>query len=375
MSSSIRVLHVYRTYYPDTEGGLEEVIRQICLNTRNLGVESRVFVLSPVPEPSLVKRPEAEVYRSRQNFEIASCGVGLNALSRFNELIAWCDVVNYHFPWPFGDLLDLLSRVKKPKVVTYHSDIVRQRILSKFYAPLMTRFLGGVDYIIPTSTNYAVTSQVLGQFTDKIRAIPIGISDQSKAHIPSQIQADVQEKLGKDFILFLGVIRYYKGLKILMDAVKGMSTRCVIAGGGPLEGEMQEYARRRSITNVEFIGRVNNETKLALLKLCSVLVLPSHLRSEAFGVVLVEGSMMSKPLICAEIGTGTSYVNLDGETGFVVPPDNSSRLQAAIVQLMEDSNLANTMGAAARKRYETFFSGERMGAEYADLYREINSRS
>ena len=47
--TAMKVLHVYRTYFPDSQGGLEEVIRQICLNTRVQGVESRIFSLSTDP--------------------------------------------------------------------------------------------------------------------------------------------------------------------------------------------------------------------------------------------------------------------------------------------------------------------------------------
>ena len=51
----MKVLHVYRTYFPDSQGGLEEAIRQICLNTQSEGVESRVFFLSKNPRPKLVE--------------------------------------------------------------------------------------------------------------------------------------------------------------------------------------------------------------------------------------------------------------------------------------------------------------------------------
>ena len=57
----MKVLHVYRTYFPDSQGGLEEVIRQICLATRDHGVTSKVFTLSDEPFPHTLPRVEAEV--------------------------------------------------------------------------------------------------------------------------------------------------------------------------------------------------------------------------------------------------------------------------------------------------------------------------
>ena len=56
----MRVLHVYRTYFPDTQGGLEEAIRQICASTKVHGVENRVFMLSRNPQPAIINRPEVD---------------------------------------------------------------------------------------------------------------------------------------------------------------------------------------------------------------------------------------------------------------------------------------------------------------------------
>jgi len=74
-------------------------------------------------------------------------------------------------------------------------------------------------------------------------------------------------------------------------------------------------------------------------------------------------------MISCEIGTGTSFVNADGETGIVVKPDDTAALAAAMNRLFEDESLAKQYGAAARKRYEKLFSANALGAAYAALYR------
>jgi len=81
--------------------------------------------------------------------------------------------------------------------------------------------------------------------------------------------------------------------------------------------------------------------------------------------------MYSKPMVCCEIGSGTSYVNEDLVTGFVVPPDSPKSLSDALNKLIDDENLAKKMGQAARIRYEQNFSGEALGKSYSNLYREI----
>ena len=121
------MLHVYKTYFPDTQGGLEECIRQICLGTTAHGDENRVLSLSRDQRPEVLPRPEAELHRFPLTIELFSNSISVKAFGAFPGLARWADVVHYHFPWPFADLLHLWHRPRAATVLTYHSDIVRQR--------------------------------------------------------------------------------------------------------------------------------------------------------------------------------------------------------------------------------------------------------
>jgi rhamnosyl/mannosyltransferase len=202
--------------------------------------------------------------------------------------------------------------------------------------------------------------------------IPLGIDENS---YPVADDVSVLRRLGlaerEPYFLFIGVLRYYKGLHVLMETARQVNAKVVIAGSGP-EGEtLHEHARRLGATNVIFAGQVTDAEKLALLQRCRALVLPSHLRSEAYGMVLVEAAMFGKPMISCEIGTGTSFVNADGETGFVVTPEDPAALAVAMNSLLEDDELSERFGHAARQRYERKFSGEVLGKSYAALYQEV----
>ncbi len=369
----MRVLHAYRTYFPDTQGGLEEVIRQICLNTRSLGAESRVLSLSPSSPRKILRREEARVYLAKQSLEIASCSMSWSALGYFRKLADWADVVHYHHPWPFADVLHFAARVKKPTVLTYHSDIVRQKLLGKLYAPFMNYFLGAVDRIVCTSENYFATSDVLPRFADKVDVIPIGINESSNPEPSPDTLADVEQRYGRDFFLFVGVLRYYKGLHILLDAIKNAPYRVVIVGSGPTEQELKRQAEQLGLDNAVFTGYLPDEEKISLFHLCRGVVFPSYMRSEAFGVTLLEGAIYGKPLISTEVGSGTSHVNVDGETGLVVPPGSHKALREAMDQLYYRPDMARLMGKRARERYERLFTGELMGRRYFDLYRELST--
>jgi rhamnosyl/mannosyltransferase len=206
----------------------------------------------------------------------------------------------------------------------------------------------------------------------KVRIIPLGIEESS---YPKAGDNAVFNRLGVEadepYFLFIGVLRYYKGVQFLVRAAKTLGAKVVIAGSGPEGANLQALAATEGVGNVVFAGQVSDTEKVALLKRCLALVLPSHLRSEAYGMVLLEASMFGRPLISCEIGTGTSYVNAHEETGFVVEPQSPAALALAMNTLLNDDALSARMGVTARSRYEKLFSGPALGRAYADLFREI----
>jgi rhamnosyl/mannosyltransferase len=374
----VKVVHVYRTYFPDPPGGLQEAIRQIALSTRACGVEPRIFTLSPTPRPAEIAFPEGRVVREKSWAAPASCDLGgLAALSRYREMAGWADVVHFHFPWPFADVLNLLGRTKKPTVMTYHSDIVRQKALGAVYGPLMRRTLRSMSAVVATSPAYARTSEALTACVakERLKTIPLGIIDYRDERCSPAAQRDIGQRLGladgEPYFLALGVLRYYKGLHTLIEAAPGIGAKIVIAGSGPERERLTELASQKNASNVVFAGQVTHDEKVALLKGCRAMVLPSHLRSEAFGMVLVEAAMFGKPVVCCEVGSGTSYVNQDGVTGFVVPPEHPDELARVVNTLLRDGALAARMGQAARARYEALFSGDALGRAYTALYDEV----
>ena len=372
---SLSVLHVYRTYFPDPPGGLQEAIRQIALATGAQGVSNTIFTLSPQPHPALLLQPEARVVRCRSWMAPASCDIGgVAAFKTFARLAREADVLHYLYPWPFADVLHTLMCPDKPVVLTYISDVVRQRWLGAAYAPLMWHSLRQARVIVANSPAYAQTSPVLSHpdIRGKVRIIPLGIEESS---YPKEGDEAIFDRLGvrmdEPYFLFIGVLRYYKGIHFLVQAAKTVGAKVVIAGSGPEGASLQALAAKEEAGNIVFAGQISDAEKVALLKSCRALVLPSYLRSEAYGMVLVEAAMFGRPLISCEIGTGTSYVNAHEETGFVVEPESPSALAAAMNTLLNDDGLSAQMGEAARKRYEKLFSGPALGRAYADLFREI----
>ena len=374
----LQALQVYRTYFPDPPGGLQEAVRQIAISTSSFGVQTKVFALSPKPDPATISRPEGMVIRARSWAAPASCDLGgVTAFRRFAEVCSQSDVIHYQFPWPFADVLHAVVRPQIPAVLTYQSDVIRQKILGAMYEPLMWRTLKSMRIIVATSPAYVRTSAVLSDpsIRDKVRVIPNGIVEESYS---KEADAGVFDRIGlfrgEPYFLFIGVLRYYKGLHTLVQAARHVGARIIIAGSGPEDRNLKELANGLGANNIIFAGQISEGEKVALLQSCRALVLPSHLRSEAFGMVLVEAAMFGRPQISCEIGTGTSFVNAHEESGIVIPPENPDELGRAMSHLLGDPSLADRMGLAARARYERLFSGNALGNSYADLYREVAGR-
>lgn len=367
----MRVLHFYRTYFPETMGGVEQVIYQIARGVSAHGIETEVLTLTKAAEKDTLAIENHLVHRARLDFQIASTGFSASALLRFIQLARQADLIHYHFPWPFMDVVHFASLVRKPTVVTYHSDIIRQQFLLNFYRPLMHCFLTHVDCIVATSSNYFSTSRVLECYRKKTQVIPIGLDKASYPEINSALLQYWQTRIGERFFLFVGMIRYYKGLHILLDAVRGTDFPVVILGSGPVEKELRKHAERLNLKNVHFLGALSDEDKVALIKLSLAIVFPSHLRSEAFGISLLEGAMFGKPMISSEIGTGTSYINIHNETGLVVPPSNPRAFRDAMGFLWHHPEIAAKMGENAKARYWRLFTSEYMATSYVNLYKRL----
>lgn len=360
----MRVLHVFKTYLPDSFTGVERVIWQLCEGAAQRGVESHVLCLSEHASAGPIPIGRHMVHQARTTIDFASSPFSLSAFSRFNALQRDADIVHYHFPWPMMDLLHLTARRSRPSIVTYHSDIVRQARLLKLYQPVMSRFLRSVDRIVATSPNYAATSAVLAAYRPKLSVIPIGLDPVQDAPDAALVKR-WQERLPGRFFLFVGALRYYKGLTFLIEAARLSGLPVVVAGAGALSDLTDSVP-----ANVHAVGAVSDAEKQALLSMCEAFVFPSHLRSEAFGVALLEAAFAGKAMISCEIGTGTSYVNLDRVTGLVVPPADPQALADAMKMLWQQPLLAKAFGDAARTRAQTVFSAAAMVESYMKLYAE-----
>ena len=371
----MKVLHVLKTFFPDTYGGIEQMVHTLASHARVAGVESRVLVLTP-GEARREQAPEGyEIVRYHRDLYVASTGLSLSFLRGFRKEAAWADILHMHFPWPFADLAYMMSGIRKPSLLSYHSDVVSQVTLNKLYAPLRDRYLARMPMIFAASPGIMRSSPVLRSQGDRVRMITYGIEHFPQVHADDPSVRQWQAKYGRRFFLFLGALRYYKGLHILIDALKGRDYPTVIVGRGSEELALKEQAKRLNLTNLHFLPEVTNIEKRSIMRAAYSFVLPSHVQSEAFGIVLAEAAQQGTPMITCEIGTGTSYVNQDGATGMVVPPSDAVSLGQALDTFWNNPAKVGRWGEAALVRYSDHFRAETMTNRYLEAYRELLKKS
>lgn len=362
----MHIVHIYKDYAP-VVGGIENHVRD--LGELLVGRGHRVTVLvTSLDGQSHIERPHPQltVIKAARLLHAASTPLSLAMLGFARGLRP--DVVHLHFPYPPGDLAALAVPGGAPLVITYHSDIVRQQNLLRIYRPLMGLTLRRARAIMATSPAYIASSPVLRRHAARCQVVPLGIDvGRFQTAAPAQ---------GKgDHVLFVGRLRYYKGLHILLDAMRDLDARLTIAGSGPEQARLEAQAQALGIAHrVRFAGDVADADLPALYRSADVFVLPAHLRSEALGLALIEALASGVPSVSTELGTGTSFVNLHGETGLVVPPGDAAAMGQAIRTLLGDAALRQRYAAAAQARAQALFSRERMAAEVERVYHEALAR-
>lgn len=360
-----KVLIVNKMYSPDI-GGVETVVKQYAeylnkfydLTVLTASAHQRIKTnIEYINGVKVIRCPSWGIYFSMP------LSITLLLKLIFNR--RKYDLIHFHEPYPIGSFMGLLPK-RCNYIVTWHSDIIKQKSLKGIIEYFQKKLCSKADLILSTSPNLTDFSNVLKDFKQKVRTLPLSIN-----------LYDYDSSLPKseeEFLLYIGRLSYYKGINILLDAYQRSNSQfpLYIVGDGEqnIKDEINHFVKA-SDKKIVFINKyVSEKEKRFYLKNCRYLLFPSIFPSEAFGIVQLEAMVYSKPIINTDLPTGVPWVSLDKKTGITTAVGDIEELSEAINTLSSD-DLVRLYGKNARERVEIKFSDEVVLKKLKGIYDKI----
>jgi glycosyltransferase involved in cell wall biosynthesis len=370
--SRLRVLQIGK-YFAPHHGGIESHLLDLCTELLK-SVDLKVIVANDRLRQERCSVEGIDVLRLGRAMTLASapiCPAMINSLRHERA-----DIVHLHLPNPAAAIACLIGRPAGALVVTWHSDVVRQRRLARLYQPFERLLLNRCAAIVATSPAYIASSPVLREHAGRCHLIPYGIDANQfdSDRVDRSLADQLRQRFGPRVILAVGRLVYYKGMKFLIQAMSKIDAKLVIIGEGPQRAELERAAASNGTSDrVVFLGEIHDNLA-SYYHACDIFALPSCERSEAFGLVQLEAMACGRPVVNTRIDSGVPYVSLDGVTGFTVEPRSAEAMAAALNQLLHDSELRTRMGRAARDRVVYEFGIRKMAARTLNLYTTVSAR-
>ncbi len=279
------------------------------------------------------------------------------------------DILHFHLPNPLAVITYFFTRPKGEIVITWHSDIIKQKFILFFYRPFLQWFIKKANKIIVTSPNMAKNSPFLNHHQHKIEVIPLGIN-------PNDYKPKKLIKKHPRFALFVGRFIYYKGVIELIEAMKRCNVTVIMIGEGPLKPIIKknghDLIKKKQLIIYPFQDK---STLTAFFNACEFFILPSTHASEAFGIVQLEAMIYGKPIISTNLPTGVPYVNQHKQTGFIVEPGNINDLSHSMETLWNNDHIRALYGKNAKERCLANFTQNQMLTKTKILMRKIQKQS
>lgn len=284
---------------------------------------------------------------------------------RLARLLRRChaDVVHTHDDRAhlYGTLAGRLARVSS----IVHTRHGRSPQLSRRQTLLVNAAARWIDYFVCVSEDSARLAVDRGVRADKVRTVCNGIDVQRFAY---------KEPCADGPAVLVARMSPEKDIDTLLHATAHVvrcepAFRVEIAGDGPcLPALRQATAELGLRDHVRFLGQVRDVA--ALLARARMFVLSSL--SEGISLTLLEAMACGLPLVATHVG-GNPEVIAEGDTGFLVPPQNPPALADALLRLWRDPALCVRLGESGRRRVEDQFDVRRMIADYEMLYPEVSA--
>jgi glycosyltransferase involved in cell wall biosynthesis len=185
-------------------------------------------------------------------------------------------------------------------------------------------------------------------------------------------------------IISIGRLVAFKGFEYLIDACaelarRGLDFACEIIGDGPLRGDLEARIRKLNLSDrVHLLGSLSQGAVLEKLGAADIFALASVTdaqgASDVFPTVIIEAMAAARPVVSTRLA-GIPESVVDGETGLLVPPEDTMALAEALGRLTQDTKLRLHYGRAGRERIEQHFRIEHTVAPLIELFEKTPAAS
>src|SRR5688500_8202768 len=196
----MEILHLYKDYSP-VLGGIENHVRLLAEAQAARGHRVTVLVASRGPRTHVENLGGVRVIFAARLATVASTPISVALALRLSAERP--DIIHQHLPYPIGDAAQAAFGRARRRVVSYHSDIIRQRGLLRLYAPLLRRSLRRADAMIATSPPYVASSPFLAPLAERCTVVPYGIDVARFERVEPSKVAAIRQRFGPRLILFV----------------------------------------------------------------------------------------------------------------------------------------------------------------------------
>lgn len=372
----LRILQIGK-FHP-IKGGVEKVMYAFMMGLSHRGIESDMLCASADEEVGeTVINSRARLIKTKTLAKKSATMLSPDMTGVLRRICHRYDIIHIHHPDPMAALSLMLSGYKGKVVLHWHSDILKQRILLRFFLPIQNWLIRRADLILGTSPVYVQQSPHLRHVQHKVDYLPIGVRE--RAPEPEEVAMIRNQYPGKKIVYSMGRLVQYKGYEYLIQAASLLPDDYVvlIGGSGPLKGYYQDMVRKYHLQKKVFIlGFIPREVESAYYGACDVFCLSSTLKTEAYAIVQVEAMSCGRPIVATKIqGSGVSWVNEHGVSGLNVEPGSAEELATAIQLICSDPYLYEKYSQGALHRYHKLFTQEAMTDGLLKHYMKLIGRT
>lgn len=356
-------------FYP-IKGGVEKVMYDLMIGLSARKIKCDMLCATNEKKKTRTINPHAQLMCCHAWLQAAGTMIAPSMIFKLMAIKKEYDIIHVHHPDPMACIALFLSGYKGKVILHWHSDIVRQKSLLRLYRPFQKWLIKRADLIVGTTPIYIRESQDLQEVQHKTTYLPIGVDEMLHDPIGAKRLEDIYHN--RKIIFSMGRLVHYKGYSNLVKAAQYLPDDYVviIGGSGILMPELQKLTEELGLQDkVQLIGFVRENEVPSYYTACKLFCLPSVQKTEAFGIVQIEAMSSSKPIVATKIpGSGVAWVNEHGVSGLNVTPGNPQEIAEAIQTIIEDEQTYQMFAEGARKRYDTYFTQEKMIEKAIEIY-------